>query len=365
MRALWFCSFFVLGCFIAPREVEVGTAQITVERAKPPQVHWLIDNSWSMLLPIDVSDPRCPVGCGAETMCPPACLTRKAAFNEIFEGLMKAYGGEARHAVTVFPSRGGVCEAGAAGDLIHASTEIDDEAALAASASAAALAVRALVPQGGTPTSSALDGLRQHGRVAASSDRAALVVLVTDGLPNCNAQNPVSCDTPALCRCTLASCGGAFCVTGCLDASTTLTAITDLRAASGADVLVVGLGPDFLGGDGVDMLNAMAGAGGLPRTCLAVTSGCQARYESVPNLANMTQLSARLGTLLKSYGPCRLIAPDFVTASSDFDLRVNGQLTKEWRVERPGLVVLTGVTCETVAADADATLELRPKVRPL
>ncbi len=377
MRRLWLCSVFTLGCFIAPREVEVGTVKLTVERSKPPRVHWLIDNSGSMLFPIDANDSHCPAGCGNGTACPADCPTRKAVFDQVFAGLMNAHGSNARHSVTVFPSLGGVCEAGAAGDHIYASAETDDAAALATSASAATVAVSALAPQGGTPTSSALEGLRLNGSVAASNDRAALVVLVTDGLPNCNAQNPVSCAAPSLCRCTLTSCAGSFCTAGCLDDLNTLKAIADLRTASGAEVLVVGLGPELLGGDGADTLNAMAETGGLPRTCPGGTNEecgmsrclgnaeCQVRNESVQRVAGLTPLSLRLDALLKSHGPCRLLTQDIVTESSNLDVRVNGQLTTEWRVDRPGLVTLTGVACETVAADADASVEIRPKPAPL
>ena len=79
MRRLSLCSLvFTLGCFIAPRETDVGVAKLTVERAKPPLVHWLIDNSGSMLLPIDANDSHCTPGCANGTVCPADCITRKA-----------------------------------------------------------------------------------------------------------------------------------------------------------------------------------------------------------------------------------------------------------------------------------------------
>ncbi len=81
----------------------------------------------------------------------------------------------------------------------------------------------------------------------------------------------------------------------------------------------------------------------------------------VHGLAALTPLAARLDTLLKSYGPCRFLTQDIVTASSNLDVRVSGQLIAEWHMDKPGVLTLTGAACETVAADDNAFIEIRPK----
>jgi hypothetical protein len=103
------------------------------------------------------------------------------------------------------------------------------------------------------------------------------VVVITDGLPNCNAMNPNTCTSPTLCKCTLnsGSCGTVvndtdpnnFCRRGCLDQNGAIQAVTDLRGKN-IRTVVIGFGSDLsTSGDAFGVLNGMASVGGYVRRC--------------------------------------------------------------------------------------------------
>lgn len=132
---------------------------------------------------------------------------------------------------------------------------------------------------GGTPTGASLRFIRSApGLFDTSDQRRDVVVLLTDGVPNCNLSNPLSCNAtplPPSDRCTLNpapnpsmlnNCTSTFCSAGYLDADGTVQALTELRTL-GISTLVIGFGADFASTLATDTLNAMATAGGLPRRC--------------------------------------------------------------------------------------------------
>jgi hypothetical protein len=135
-------------------------------------------------------------------------------------------------------------------------------------------------PQGGTPTTEALreaydrlvgaDGKPLHG------DRENYVVLVTDGLMNCNPGHAMPClcsqeaGCPPLVGGTPIPFGeeGEFAIPElCLDDATSLAEVRRLRDA-GIQTFVIGLGDTFTGGDqlSTQVLDELAEAGGMPRT---------------------------------------------------------------------------------------------------
>ena len=122
---------------------------------------------------------------------------------------------------------------------------------------------------GGTPTGSSLTYLGTYAPLQHPT-RADYVLLLTDGLPNCNPANPSNCTNATACRCTTTNCGtdttAPFCTLGCLDQNGAVAAITQLRAKS-IRTIVVGFGSDFAGGAAQDVLNAMAEEGGFARRC--------------------------------------------------------------------------------------------------
>src|SRR5262249_49769806 len=79
--------------------------------------------------------------------------------------------------------------------------------------------------------------------------RTSYVLLLTDGLPNCNPANPNSCINAAACQCTLTggNCVGQFCALGCLDQDGSVAAIQQLRAY-GIFTIVIGFGSETTSG---------------------------------------------------------------------------------------------------------------------
>lgn len=114
-------------------------------------------------------------------------------------------------------------------------------------------------PAGATPTAEALKSAKDY-LVANNAIKPSYVLLVTDGLPNCNASLDVNAAT---CTCTVPRvAGNPNCNTArCLDDVGTRAAAADLLAA-GYPVYVVGFGAEVSADNNVAVLNAMAQAGG-------------------------------------------------------------------------------------------------------
>lgn len=122
-------------------------------------------------------------------------------------------------------------------------------------------------PGGVTPTLKSLEAFLTYAPLQTGGDN--IIVLATDGLPNCNPDNPNSYDVdPAACDCNFAPsmCGGANARLGCLDRSGTVGVVRKLKAI-GIKTAVVGIGADTLNGVGPQVMNAIASEGGAPRSC--------------------------------------------------------------------------------------------------
>jgi hypothetical protein len=135
---------------------------------------------------------------------------------------------------------------------------------------------------GGIPTAGAL---RFVATVPGLADvtRARGVILVTDGLPNCNPMNPISCTVtprPADQLCTLGStngasnCSGQYCAAGYLDQPATISAISTLRAA-GIPTAIVFIDSTTASTEVQKVLNEMADIGG---TTACPGASCTERY---------------------------------------------------------------------------------------
>ncbi|NPC76330.1 VWA domain-containing protein [Corallococcus sp. AB004] len=127
-------------------------------------------------------------------------------------------------------------------------------------------------PRGGTPTSASLEFVGTQLR-ANSEDRDQIIILLTDGLPNCNDKNEYD-GTSAECRCTLetpSQCTdklSPYFQRGCLDKNASVRAVSALKANM-ISTIVIGFGAETSAGDGPSVLNEMARAGGYARDCKA------------------------------------------------------------------------------------------------
>lgn len=150
-------------------------------------------------------------------------------------------------------------------------------------------AYAAAVPGGGTPTAASLQAVRSH-LAGQGLTTPAYVLLITDGLPNCNtALDANSCSpttpgcgpTPAASTCALGS-------KDCLDSNATVTAAQQLFAA-GVKVFVVGFDTTLTAGNNKAVLDAIASAGGTGSAYVA---------------SNQAQLTSTLNTIAVNTTTC-------------------------------------------------------------
>jgi hypothetical protein len=109
-------------------------------------------------------------------------------------------------------------------------------------------------PGGGTPTTRALES----GAALAKASKASVMVLVTDGEPNCN-----DAEDPRTCQCTAPRLGlPPVCnaATNCSDATRAIATMGTLQSRFDVTTFVVGLGADS--GNRRAVLQSLASAGG-------------------------------------------------------------------------------------------------------
>jgi hypothetical protein len=153
----------------------------------------------------------------------------------------------------------------------------------------------AQTPAGGTPTAAGLNNASDSLRALGTTGAQKLVILATDGGPNCNYFLSAS---PS-CTCGLAN--AQYCCTNypqscsnenCLDDAHVLQVITNLRTA-GIDTVVVGLAGS---GTYAPLLDQMALAGGRPN------SGTTSYYATT----NQAELQAALQAIAVSVISCEI-----------------------------------------------------------
>ncbi len=321
------------------RVVPLAVAQTTdktivASKRLKPNVMLLVDNSGSMLLPTNPSAANCPAGCGtASNLCPGNCPTRVSELKSAMATFLQTSGTIARLGATIFPIDP-VCGASTNIDVqLPMPSAADDgtDSALTASANSVNARIQALSPSGGTPTGNSLDFLGTYGGINDNSDfRDDFVLLLTDGLPNCNAANPNAicpancgggtCSAAQItaCSCTTSTCApSSLCSNGCLDQSGAVDAVKRLRL-KGIRTIVVGFGADLASGTGPIVLNAMAREGGFARECPNMTDAecggmagsCNTSTKqcstSFFQAANGTELAAALRKISESFqgDPC-------------------------------------------------------------
>lgn len=274
-----------------------------------PNLMLVVDKSGSMAFPTAVGDPACPVNCGATGSCPAACPTRWSEMSGAMATFLTASGGLARMGFIPYPLAVDVCGAPSPGDIATQGVELnqsttDADAELQATAVEILAKIEATLPKGGTPTAATLTMLGTYPKLL-GADREDFILLLTDGMPNCN-----STLHGATCLCTGATCTDAR---NCADNAATVAAIGDLRA-KGVRTLVVGFGPETVAGVGptTDVLTAMAMAGGMDRRCpngtdaecggepgsCLQTGACRTPYYRAADGAELTLVLAKIGDCL-------------------------------------------------------------------
>jgi hypothetical protein len=239
--------------------------------AKPPVLLIVQDRSGSMNLCFGTEPAGPGESCGIAGQAQEAYRSRMDVSQTVMTDALASHQNDAQYGLILY-GIGGDTGCGEANTLVTPTTTTSGADAVRQEYSSNPAIER---PEGGTPTTKALkkalDTLVDAGTGQlkdAYAGRAAYAVLVTDGLMNCNAGHAMPCT----CSQEI-GCGGVpFGQEGnlsdpqlCLDRDDSLQMVEAL-ARAGVKTFVIGLGETFQGQSlAVDVLNALATAGGAPR----------------------------------------------------------------------------------------------------
>jgi hypothetical protein len=330
---------------VEPLAVSQTTVETRVQaKALKPNLMLLVDTSGSMTFPLNPSSSACNTSagaCGGPIECPASCPTRWRALQGAMKSFLTNNGRIARMGLATYPGtqpvQGTVC--GGTTGLREALPTAEDDDTLISKAAAVNKVLQDIPnygkgqPEGGTPTSTSLNYLGTLPEMQVDG-REDLVLLLTDGLPNCN-ENNANAYPSAQCRCTLDNV--TFCQSapydklGCLDKDGSVTAVQNLRNKQ-IRTIVIGFGAETATGNGTEVLNAMAEAGGFALeakacttntdcgagdTCDTTAKTCRRRFYQA---GNETELAAALEAISKVVGPanpCLLSIPSEQLPSSE------------------------------------------------
>ncbi|EPX55689.1 CglB [Cystobacter fuscus DSM 2262] len=384
---------------VEPLAISQTTETRTIEaRALKPNLMLLVDTSGSMTAPVNPTLPACRVNgtvCGSTanpcdvTKCP----TRWSDLQDAMSSFLDESGTIARIGLATYPE-GDSCGASSGISVPLPEDEKEDDATLKENArkvKASLLAIKnsgpagSLVPQGGTPTSSSLAYVGSRPELR-KDNRADFVVLLTDGLPNCNENYPTPGPSQD-CFCILSSCApesGTERI-GCLDTNASVAAVKALRNSDeklDIQTIVIGFGTDFkanteAGIRGAATLQGMGVEGGFERKCSTnadcgtddtCTAGkCKRSFFEAENKTQLSQALRAIAEEVIAEAPCELrIDPaERPTSEELMVVYLNGERLSPgpdtWVMKEPG-IVFQGSTCDRIEASspsAPAKIEVR------
>jgi len=390
----------------------LAIAQTTVEetinaRSSKPNIMLLVDTSGSMTFPVDpereingVKVCKYTVGsetrtCGGEVPCDTSrCPTRWTDLQAAVPLFLSTSGPFVRFGLTTYPSGNEpntsiACAASTDSSVRQPLPAAEDDAALLAHANTINSIIQGIPnsgagqPSGGTPTSGSLNFVGNLQGLL-SADRKDFVILLTDGLPNCNKDNPnVGTDT-ASCRCTLETptqCSGSFARRGCLDMSASVQAVQALKAKD-ITTIVIGFGAETAAGAGPEVLGAMAQAGGFGRKCDAQNSCgandscdlstglCNRAFYQAGNQAELAKALEEISKEVIVGNPCLIELepaqipsdPKLIVVYVDGERLAPGADTWDVNVAANEGVLFTGAACNRILAStpqAPVKIEVR------
>lgn len=316
------------------------SAKTVVAQQYKPNVMLVVDRSQSMSFPMENGE------------------TRWAQLQRAFGQYLTTHGTVARLGLMTFPT-GDACGAGSIG--VDLWTQSDDPADLQKHADGIRNAINTTVPGGVTPTGESLKKLLDY--MPLQSGRENVVVVATDGLPNCNPNNPNDYDTnPAACDCSFipSMCGGENRRLSCIDKDGTVGVVRQLLAR-GVKTAVVGFGADALFGTGPLVMNAIASEGGAPRRCPNGTDAecgstnrcdvatriCELRYYQARDDRELAAALATIGYSLTTGEACAVPLDTPVKDPKWLSIELNGEAVQAWSLA-DGTVTFTGDACDRI-----------------
>ena len=280
------------------KPLSIGQTQTSVDVqavANKPNFMLLVDKSGSMDQPVDGTIPACHVGgingplCGDPQKANPCnttqCPTRWSELTKALDQYITDFPLIGRYGLSLFPepeSSGG-CGPTTKQTSALPTTSSDDDTTLQGAADSTRAALDAVLSSnppgptgtgGGTPTAASLAFLGTVPALTTDKTRDQIVILFTDGLPNCDAALADVAGTVA-CQCTfgpaLDDCSPAippFAGAGCLDVDNSVKAVQFLANAK-VQTYVVGFGAEAGTAAARDTLQRIAVAGNVrfPRVC--------------------------------------------------------------------------------------------------
>jgi hypothetical protein len=290
------------GCQVYDFEPVAPGAVAQLERSVPlafnqpkPNLMLLVDKSGSMADPVTP-----PSG-------PSKIVVLQQVMGEFLQPTPVVGPPVARVGLARFPDQG--CVATTSSDVLAnlpSASQGDADAVLAAAAAAANTALQTLTPGGGTPTQASLQYVAANIAELSDPARQDFVLLLTDGLPNCN--NSLDANS---CTCTSSANPPCSANTDCLDKDATVSQIQSMRTNLNIKTIVIGFGADVVGGIAQSTLEAMAEAGGFVRKCpntnedcsptnpcVLATALCSQQYFQATDGQALTDALAEIGSTL-------------------------------------------------------------------
>lgn len=330
---------------IEPSELgSCGTDTITLDFVRP-NLYFAIDGSGSMTESIPLGESNYPIGT--------APRDRHAALVRAIQSLLARVGHRVNYGATVFPSGDVGCDAG---EEVHA-LEPGDDVSFAVSGTVGPV-LRSLMfniqrraPAGGTPVAQALTQLVPR---LGGASAETVVLLVTDGGPNCN--SGASCGResciPNIERQRLSEalvCGddinccdaSAYGPANCLDRDGSVHAVERLRAA-GVRTFVIGMpGSEAY----ASVLDELAEAGGTAR-------GESPRYYRAEDAEALLSTVSALGSAVALTCTIELREPP--PEPGLVNLYFDGQLVRSdpvdgWTFSSAATVQVHGRSCELLS----------------